>query len=268
VLCEKPLANTAAEAWAMHRAAEAAGRKTMVLFTWRWQPHFQHLKAMVDGGAVGRPRRAALNFYGGFARERSYQWRLDPRRANGTAADLGVHMVDLGRWLFGEVLSVDAKLATIVDRAGIQGHEEPSGNDSATMLLSFANGLDAAIDVSAATPMGDRFVQHQVRIEGEAGTIELDYVFGGAEAGLRFKMAKGDAPFEAVVVPAHLYGASDPKAGAFDIYGKESVGARYFLDCLLAGRQPTPDFSDGARAQDVIDAALLANAEGRRISLR
>jgi predicted dehydrogenase len=43
VLCEKPLANTAADARVMLEAAERAGVRHMVLFTWRWQPHFQFL---------------------------------------------------------------------------------------------------------------------------------------------------------------------------------------------------------------------------------
>ena len=267
VLCEKPLANNAADAWTMQRVAKAARRRTMVLFTWRWQPHFRHLKALLDAGAVGRPRRAELGFRAGFARDRAYHWRLDARRANGTAADLGAHMIDMGRWLFGEVGSVSATLATIVDRSGIPGHEQPSANDAATLLLDFVDGPEVVIDVSAATPMGDRFVEHRIRVEGDAGTIELDYVFSGADAGLSFRMATGDGPFETVIVPAAYYGASDPKGGAFDIYGSEPVGARYFVDCLLDGRDAAPDFFDGARAQDIIDAALRSHREGRRVAL-
>ena len=54
VLCEKPLANTAADARRMLDAAEAKGVKHMVMFTWRWQPHYQYVKSLIDDGAFGR----------------------------------------------------------------------------------------------------------------------------------------------------------------------------------------------------------------------
>lgn len=267
VLCEKPLANTAAEAWAMHHAAEAMGCRTMVMFTWRWQPHFRYLRTMLDAGVIGRVQRAELSFRGGFARNEIYQWRFNPRRANGTAADLGSHMVDLGRWLFGEVASVSAKLSTIVDRSMIAGHEAGSGNDSATLLLGFAGGPEAVIDVSSATPVGDRLAEQRVRVEGDEGTIEIDCAFAGADAGPRFRLAKDGGGFETVVVPTRYYGRARPSGGVFDIYETESAGSRYFVDCLLARRKPVPDFADGARAQEVIDAAFVSDRSGRRVDL-
>src|SRR6185503_17658749 len=50
VLCEKPLANSLAHANEMLRHAELAGVKHMVLFTWRWQPHWRYIKHLVDTG--------------------------------------------------------------------------------------------------------------------------------------------------------------------------------------------------------------------------
>ena len=52
VLCEKPLANSAADARRMLDAAEAKGIKHMVIFTWRWQPHYQYVKSLIDDGAL------------------------------------------------------------------------------------------------------------------------------------------------------------------------------------------------------------------------
>ena len=50
ILCEKPLANTLADAVEMQRRVEAAGVTNMVLFTWRWQPHWRYVKHLVDTG--------------------------------------------------------------------------------------------------------------------------------------------------------------------------------------------------------------------------
>ena len=62
VLCEKPLANSAADAWVMQRAATTACIINMVLFTWRWQQHFVYLNDLLKDGKLGRPLRAQLSF--------------------------------------------------------------------------------------------------------------------------------------------------------------------------------------------------------------
>jgi predicted dehydrogenase len=67
VLCEKPLANTAGEARRMQQAAARAGLKNMVLFTWRWQPHWRYVKRLMDEGYIGQCRHAELRFLNGAA---------------------------------------------------------------------------------------------------------------------------------------------------------------------------------------------------------
>jgi len=108
VLCEKPLANSATDAWTMQRAAAQAGITNMVMFTWRWQPHFVFLNDLLKRGELGRPLRAQLGFLAGYMRTPEYSWRMDPRRSNGNFADLGSHMIDLARFFFGDPSSVTA----------------------------------------------------------------------------------------------------------------------------------------------------------------
>ena len=69
VLCEKPLANNAADARRMLEAAQRRGAKHMVLFTWRWQPHYQYLKSLIEDGIFGDVYRAQFSFIAGFARD-------------------------------------------------------------------------------------------------------------------------------------------------------------------------------------------------------
>jgi predicted dehydrogenase len=89
VLCEKPLANNAVDARRMLDAAERRGIKHMVLFTYRWQPHYQYLKLLIEDGTFGSVYRAQFSFVSGYSRDNVYQWRLDPHRANGAIGDLG-----------------------------------------------------------------------------------------------------------------------------------------------------------------------------------
>ena len=266
VMCEKPMSNTREEAWEMQRAARAAGVFSLVMFTFRWQPHFRHLKALIDAGTIGRPRRAEFDFRGGFVRNKDYQWRLDPTRATGTLGDLGSHMLDMGRWILGDMESVTAEAMTVIDRTGFPGHALPVSNDSATILVAYKSGARATLDVSAASPSGDRHMIHRVRVEGESGAIELDQIWGGTQRGINFQISIGDEPFAPVEVPTSLYGEFKSD-NHFDYYLSESAGARYFVDSILAGIAPSPDFTDGARVQDALDAAIVSAREGKRVAI-
>jgi predicted dehydrogenase len=266
VLCEKPLATKAADAWEMQRAVDKAGVLGMVFFTWRWQPHFRLAKEILERGDLGRVARSQFSFIGGFARGADYQWRLDPRRGTGALGDLGSHMIDLARWMLGDTRSVSAQLTKVVDRSSIAGHEAGSTNDSARLLLALDRCPATLVEASTATPMGDRFMAHHVRLEGDKATLEVDHIFGGADVGVHMRLSRDGGPFEDVTIPPDYYAGSDP-ADVFDFYGKANVGARLFTASIASGRREGPSFLDGARVQDVIDAAFRSDHEGRRIAV-
>lgn len=267
VLCEKPLANTADDARLMQRAAEKAGIKHMVLFTWRWQPHFRYLKSMVEENLLGTVYRAQFSFLAGFARDGIYQWRHDSARANGVLGDLGSHMIDMSRWLFGEIATVSATLGTSISRAGIDGHSGESANDSAHLSLQFESGLLAVVDTSVVAHSADMLVKQIVRVEGEKATLELEHIFLGGSAGVTIRLMRADsAIIEHLTVPPHFFGSSNP-ADFLDIYNKERVGALEFIAAIREDRQPEPGFDVGAKVQSVVDAALRSHAEGRRVAI-
>lgn len=266
VLCEKPLANSATDARRMLGAAEAAGVKHMVMFTWRWQPHFQYVKAILDEGSLGRIYRAQFSFITSFALDRNYQWRMDPARANGVVGDLGSHMIDIGNWMLGEVAGVSADLGTAWSRDGIAGHEGPTGNDYAHLTLRYASGVQGVVDVTNVSHNGDRLVKHVVRIEAENGALELEHVFTGALAGVTLRRFGSGGEPETLTVPDSFYGASNPD-DFLDVYATEPVGARGFGRAIRDGTKPSPDFADGVRAQAVVDAALRSNRERRWVEV-
>lgn len=77
VLCEKPLAMTYTEAFRMKEAAERAGVKTMVSFTYRFMPTARYLKELIEQGYIGKPYHLNLRYYTGYARDGKYMWRFD-----------------------------------------------------------------------------------------------------------------------------------------------------------------------------------------------
>ena len=175
-------------------------------------------------------------------------------------------MIDMARWMLGAPESVSAQLNTIVDRSAIAGHEAGSANDTARLLLHFADCPDVLVEASVATPMGDRFVQQIVRIEGTEASVEIDHVFGGAEAGARIRISRGGEAFTPVAVPEAFTAGADP-ADLFSLYRKGTVGARLFTHCIASGHREGPSFADGVAVQQVIDAAFRSDREGQRITL-
>lgn len=265
VLCEKPLALTAAEARAMYERAESAGVVHMTFFTYRWLPEHRYMHALLDQGYVGRPYHCQLRQLTGYGRQPAYNWRFDRRRANGLLADLGSHMIDLARWHVGEITHVAARLGVFVPRPDVDGGPLDPANDAAALLVEFANGAHGTLQVSAVMHEGDRGALHNVEIYGEDGSLELDFPFG-PRATLRGIRA-GAKQVETFALPADLLAGEDarpPFAGRFGRgWGSTSIADRAFVDAIVAGRPASPGFYDGWRTQAVIDAAIASHETGR-----
>jgi predicted dehydrogenase len=272
VLCEKPLAMNANQAQAMYERAEARGVKHMTFFTWRWMPYFQYLHDLIESGYIGRCLECQLRFVGGYGRDGQYAWRFDRRRANGILGDLGSHMIDLARWYVGDIAQVSAHLAAFVDRPGADGQPADPANDSAVLAVEFANGAHGTIQVSAVAYTAERQMEQQIILHGEAGTLEVNFAFDGPDAGARIRGARSDEEqFQTLNVPADLWGDVD-RSGSIDsqiidLFCKQPVGGRLFVDAILENRPVSPSFLDGLKAQEVIDAALESHKSGRWITL-
>jgi predicted dehydrogenase len=264
VLCEKPMANRVADARAMLERAEAAGVAHMVLFTWRWQPHWIHIRRLIGDGFVGRPHYAGLSFISNGALHRSYQWRMDGNRATGALGDMASHMFDFTRWMFGEPHGLGARVGQAIDRRPYGGDPAPT-TDTATINLALEDGTLVHVYVGMAVPWGDGVVGLRLDVHGDDGTIEAQQVFLGSSAGVRVRGVKRDEPdFHDLATPPELLGGSDP-ADVISPYLAGSTGPRHFVDAILAGERPVPSFRDGLRAQEMIEATLRSSAEGRWI---
>jgi predicted dehydrogenase len=261
VLCEKPLAHSAAAARALHEAAERAAVVNMVFFTYRWVPAYRFLRDLVAGGRIGRPLSFALSFVNGYGLRPGYAWRYDARRSAGVVADLGAHMIDLVRWtLDDEVRRVSASLAAHAPHAPPPDDPAPmpAANDSALLALELAGGAHGTLYCSSVARLGDRGSSKQITLRGDGGTIEASITLDGAEVSL----AGADGrPAERLDVPAS-YGVA-PAGDGVALFREQPIGGRRFVDAIVAGERPAPSFRDGWRVQEVIDAAHRASAAGR-----
>src|SRR3954463_13356789 len=109
VICEKPLARTGDEAKAMLDAVKAAGVIHMVAFNYRRTPAVALARRYIEEGRIGR----ILNFRGTYLQDWSadpdgpLSWRFQKKVAgSGAVGDIGTHVVDMARYLVGEITAV------------------------------------------------------------------------------------------------------------------------------------------------------------------
>lgn len=258
VLCEKPLASDTAQAKAMYDKAEDVGVKHLVFFPTYWLPPQRYLRQLVAEGYLGRCYHCHIRQVMAYGRSGEYGWRFDQRRANGILGDLGSHVITLARGYAGEIARVGAHLGTFVERSGPDGRPFEPANDSALLAVEFANGAQGMLHVSAVCHIGEQGMQQQISLYGEAGTLALDFSWTGfALRGVR----QPETDFHTLSIPAELWGEVDT-ARPIEVFHKQAVGDRLFIDAILEDRPIGPNFYDGYKTQQVIDAALESNRTG------
>jgi UDP-N-acetylglucosamine 3-dehydrogenase len=252
VMCEKPLAMNANDAGEMLDAAQNTGLIHNVMFTWRTLPMHKKVKELLEAGVTGEVYHFDIRFVMGWAHRPEYVWRLDAKEGNGAIGDLGVHDIDLTRWLLGEVATVYAETEHSVNRPdSVQSH------DTATMLLELKSGAKGVITVSLVHLQGDRDMEQKVLIYGSEGSIEATLYQSGANQGMKVWVAHKDGPTEEFDLGTEMWVQ----------LREETVGVRQFVENVALRKQEGPDFRDGYLAQLVVDAALESAAAKQRITL-
>ncbi len=274
VLCEKPLANTVAEAEAMAEAAARAaarGVRSMVGFTYRRVPAIGLARQLVAEGRLGEIRHVRAQYLQDWIADPTapMSWRLEKDRAgSGALGDIGAHIVDLTQHITGQRLTgVSAMLETFVEERPLPASEGSlsgvAGQGTGTVTVDDAAVFLGRFDGGAlATFEATRFAlgrKNAIRIEvnGSRGSLSFDFedmnvlhFFDGDEPA-------ATAGFRRILVtePEHPYvGAWWPAGHGL---GYEHGFTHQVVDLVTAiakGEDPTPSFADGLQVQRVLDA--------------
>ena len=258
VLCEKPLAMTAAEGRAMADAARRAGRVAMTSFNWRFPAAMQEMHALASAGAIGRVFHLAGRWLGGRFADVSTAatWRVDRAQAgHGAMGDAGVHLIDIIRWSFGEFRRVCALAATAYPSRSAPGVAKPADADDYCMVLAeLAGGAEVTLGVSRAA---HGMTEQTLEVFGEHGALAYRMVREGRWWDGELRMSEKSAGFKPVTPgqPGTLQ-AAEPDVS--DIIGKATIAplVALLLEGIRTGVTPSPSFEDGVQAQAVLDAVL------------
>jgi predicted dehydrogenase len=271
VVCEKPLALTVADAREMAEKADAAGVKHMTFFTLRWFQHTQFVKELVDAGRVGNTSHCQISYVHGNGRDPQYRWRMDGDRALGILGDLGSHLIDLARWLNGDIVRVAANLSSFVQHYYDDGRAATPSNDAALLNVEFANGSQGIIHTSAVAYTGGRGLEQHIVMYGDQGTVEADFSFnnfGGTDAKMAVRAATlPQGKFEELAIPDHIWGKT-PRDQGTEAFNLMPAGDRYFIDCILQDLPVTPSLWEGVATQEVMEAAMTSHRTEQWVNVR
>ncbi len=249
VLCEKPLGLDAEEAHGMWRAAMDAGVVHLCGFNYRFVPAILRARELMDAGALGE----LVHFRARYLQSWGWQaptdlWRFDRAQAgSGALGDLGAHIVDLARFLCGEVIAVSATVRTYVE-----GHEV---DDAFVATVEFENGAIGTLE-SSRLALG-RVNQNTFELNGSQGSLAFDL-----ERFDELRVSDGGAYRSERVTgdwwpPGHGLGWGDTF----------TLEVQCLLEAIAAGGSVAPHgatFEDGYRCAEVCDAVLRSAASQKR----
>jgi predicted dehydrogenase len=260
ILCEKPLANTLADAEQMWKAAAKAGVIHMICHNYRRCPAVALARQLIDAGTIGKIYHYRGTYLQDWIVDPMFPrvWRLVKSRAgSGSLGDILSHTMDLSRYLVGEPVEVSALLETFITERPLPDNPSKKGpvdvDDAALSLVRYDNGAVGYLE-------GTRFATgrknyNRFEINGAKGSIVWDlehlndlqlYVEEGPNSGFRtISVTDGKHPYVgAWWPPGHIIG-----------YEHSFTHTVYdFLCGIAAHKQPAPSFEDGYKNQRVLDA--------------
>jgi predicted dehydrogenase len=284
VLCEKPLANTLAEARQMFEAVQKNRVPNALCHNYRFAPAVQLAKQLIDEGRIGKIYHFRGTYLQDWIVDPNFPlvWRLQKEVAgSGAHGDLNAHLIDMARFLVGEIAEVSGMMETFIkqrpklaasdDRlGGVASSEmgEVTVDDAALFLVRFENGAIGSIEATRFA-LG-RKNYNRFEINGSKGSLvfnmermnELEVYFHDDPPHVRgFRVVQASDsmhPFMSAWWPVgHIIG-----------YEHTFVNLVYtMLKAFDKGEEFKPNFEDGVRNQAVLEAVDLSSQQKRWVSI-
>ena len=267
VLCEKPFALDARQGKEMLETAEKSRRTAMVAHEFRHTPQRAYIKQLLDEGYIGKFQLCTIElFLDRYVTKepRPFTWIARKADGGGLLGALGSHYIDGLRQWFGEIESVSGRLATLrpelIDTATGKKVEAET-DDTFTMNLIFRNGGCATMIASFATTP-TRGVK--IAVMGDNGTLIAEQPGPNPLENGVVVASRNGAPLQALATPPQhtpFADARDHRLMAFRLL------VRDFTRGVEQGTSPAPNFTDGLRCQEVLDAVRESSESGRTVDL-
>lgn len=285
IFCEKPLAHDAPSARQMYEAVRQSSGIHQVSFSYRTWPAVGFAKKLIEAGRIGRTLHFHARYLHEFAIDPSVplSWRFDAEKAgSGSIGDVGSHAIDIARYLVGDIVRVFAQLRTFIKK-------RPLPSEPNTPFDPGIGSRGAKPSEYGSVEVDDAAVLVVEFEDGTLGTIETNWMAAGHNNELSFEVSgeRGAIQFnwqhpnellvQSMDDPEDLRGfhtvpirPTQPEAAAFGPIPGLNMGyrdsfciaVRKLVESISFNRPASPDFLDGLRACEVIDAAKRSSASG------
>jgi UDP-N-acetyl-2-amino-2-deoxyglucuronate dehydrogenase len=251
VLVEKPMEITTARADALIEEAARANVTLGVIYQDRLKPSLRRLKAIVDGGRLGRPLLASARvkwyrppeYYSG-SRWRG-TWAFD---GGGALMNQGSHTVDVLLWLFGPARRVLARAAALLHGIEVE--------DTAVAVVEFANGALGTIEATTAAFPG---YARRIELTGSEGTAAIE-----GDRLVSLDLRDGSGAREVDPPADRPESASSPVVS--DASAHQAV-IEDFIRALSSGGRPMCDGAEGRRSVALIEAVYRSSQTRAAVDL-
>jgi predicted dehydrogenase len=272
VICEKPFALNATEAREMHDKAREGGLTAMVAHEFRFSSARMRTKELLDEGYVGKPRMVLMKIVMGFGRPGAtpiagpppYTPERDSAALGaGLLFGLGSHYIDCLLHWFGEVESVSGELNNFApDRTDGDKPAKADADDTFLFNLRFRSGVLAQMIGTRMAPFGPGV---GVEIYGSEGALVTPQRGVNPPAhGTLLGARTGEERLNELPIPQRLQPFVDDRDERLMPF---RILTREFLRGIETKTSPAPNFYDGLRCQQVMDAVRESAATGRRVTI-
>jgi predicted dehydrogenase len=261
VLCEKPLGRTAEESYDIWQQVAATGVKHMCAFNYRFVPAVRMAREMIEAGELGEIRHFRGRYLQDWGDDPTLDtWRFKSDEAgSGALGDLGAHVIDLARFLVGEISSVSALVRTYVPGRQV--------DDAIEAVAEFDNGAVGTIEATRLALGHRNGLQWEINGTKKSLAFDLErlnelQVFDGDGSRARgfttVLVSEPDQPFWSMWwPPGHVIGWEHT-------FVHEIL---HLLTAIAEDGEVGPygaTFRDGYRAAEVCDAIVRSGESGRR----
>ncbi|MGH2352576.1 MAG: Gfo/Idh/MocA family protein [Chloroflexota bacterium] len=259
VFCEKPLAVSLAQAEELAAAARSAGVPTAVNFTYRSTNGTRHVERLIRQGCVGDLYHFSISFWQNIRADPRVPlgYRMLRERGGGALLDIGVHMMDVLSWWFGDLAAVCGLIRTAIPERPTPdgGRGAVTADDTASFIVRLAGGAAGTVQVSQVAIGRQNYRRFEVFGSDGSVTMEEDRSFGP-----EVRVAgPGDTAFAVQPIP-------DDLNVAFDDFPRFHLSR--VVAALRGDSTDWPTFEDGLRAQRAIAAVEESMQTGRWVGVR
>jgi predicted dehydrogenase len=285
IFCEKPITLSYAAAKEMYEAAEKAGVVHYLNHNYRRTPAIAFAKQLIEQGKIGQIFHWRGTYLQDWITDPNFPltWHLQKKFAGaGPHYDLNSHSVDLARFLVGDVAAVNAMMKTFVTERPLPGKDAGTFkagsaaldkgtvtvDDAAFMLAEFENGALGSFEASRFA--SGRKNYNYFEIYGSKGSLTFNFERMNELEYLNLADPVDEQGFRTILVT----NSTHPYVGAWwppgHIIGYEHAFVHAVVDFLNAiekGTKVTPNFYDGMKAMQILEAAIQSSTTGCKVNV-